>query len=185
MQRICNAALHTGGRVDGGYKDCRLHHCLRLSFARNDLHVELLTSHLPLEHFAPSSVLLTFIRTHVAAARVLFVRARQTSLIRFQQVAEAVGAAARVARIDRWATGEKSRGLGRTTRAYSTVEGRWVSPDPAGIRAVNPARPQTWNRYAYVVSNPSSYIDPITQSGKVLLFAADAQVGNQLLLALP
>jgi RHS repeat-associated protein len=44
-------------------------------------------------------------------------------------------------------------------RQYST-EGRWVSPDPAGLAAVNPANPQSWNRYAYVLNNPLTYTDP-------------------------
>lgn len=34
------------------------------------------------------------------------------------------------------------------------IQGRWPSPDPAGLKAVNPSDPQTWNRYAYVRNNP-------------------------------
>lgn len=34
------------------------------------------------------------------------------------------------------------------------IQGRWPSPDPLGVAAVNPANPQTWNRYAYVYNNP-------------------------------
>jgi len=41
------------------------------------------------------------------------------------------------------------------------VQGRWLSPDPAGLGAVDPANPQTWNRYAYVGNNPLSLIDPL------------------------
>ncbi len=37
---------------------------------------------------------------------------------------------------------------------------RWISPDPAGIAAVDPTDPQSWNRYAYVGNNPLSFIDP-------------------------
>lgn len=33
-------------------------------------------------------------------------------------------------------------------------QGRWISPDPAGLAAVDPSNPQTWNRYAYVGNNP-------------------------------
>jgi RHS repeat-associated protein len=44
-------------------------------------------------------------------------------------------------------------------RQYSTV-GRWVSPDPAGLAAVDPTSPQSWNRYAYVANSPLSNIDP-------------------------
>ena len=39
-------------------------------------------------------------------------------------------------------------------REYPAIQGRWVSPDPAGSSAANPADPQTWNRYAYVRGNP-------------------------------
>lgn len=34
------------------------------------------------------------------------------------------------------------------------IQGRWPSPDPAGIAAANPANPQSWNRYAYMLNNP-------------------------------
>lgn len=40
------------------------------------------------------------------------------------------------------------------------IYGRWPSPDPAGTAAVNPANPQSWNRYAYVLNNPTNLIDP-------------------------
>ncbi len=43
-------------------------------------------------------------------------------------------------------------------REYS-IQGRWPSPDPAGLVAVNPANPQSWNRYSYVVNNPLDLTD--------------------------
>ena len=46
-------------------------------------------------------------------------------------------------------------------REYSAAQGRWLSPDPAGLAAVNPADPQSWNRYAYVGNQPLSAIDPL------------------------
>ena len=46
-------------------------------------------------------------------------------------------------------------------REYHSTQGRWISPDPAGLAAVNPMNPQTWNRYAYVGGNPLGYIDPL------------------------
>jgi RHS repeat-associated protein len=46
-------------------------------------------------------------------------------------------------------------------RELRVNQGRWVSADPAGLAAVDPANPQTWNRYAYVGNNPLSYIDPL------------------------
>ena len=33
-------------------------------------------------------------------------------------------------------------------REYHSIHGRWISPDPAGVAAVDPANPQSWNRYA-------------------------------------
>ncbi len=44
-------------------------------------------------------------------------------------------------------------------REYSPAQGRWISPDPAGIGAVNPTNPQSWNRYAYVGNAPLTNID--------------------------
>ena len=39
-------------------------------------------------------------------------------------------------------------------RSMQTNQGRWISPDPAGLAAVNPADPQSWNRYSYVGNRP-------------------------------
>ncbi len=44
-------------------------------------------------------------------------------------------------------------------RRYSPSQGRWISPDPAGLAALNLKRPQTWNRYVYSENNPLAYID--------------------------
>ncbi len=41
------------------------------------------------------------------------------------------------------------------------IYGRWPSPDPAGTAVANPANPQSWNRYAYVMNNPLVSIDPL------------------------
>jgi RHS repeat-associated protein len=46
-------------------------------------------------------------------------------------------------------------------REQHSTEGRWISPDPAGIRAVDPTSPQSWNRYAYVLGNPLANTDPL------------------------
>ena len=45
-------------------------------------------------------------------------------------------------------------------RVYSPVQGRWGVPDPAGLAAVDANNPQTWNRYAYVMNNPLTNVDP-------------------------
>ncbi|MGH9771901.1 MAG: RHS repeat-associated core domain-containing protein [Candidatus Acidiferrales bacterium] len=39
------------------------------------------------------------------------------------------------------------------------IQGRWPSPDPAGMAAVDPTNPQSWNRYAYALNSPLSYTD--------------------------
>ncbi len=44
-------------------------------------------------------------------------------------------------------------------RHYSPT-GRWMSPDPGGLKVFNPADPQTWNMYAYVRNNPTTLFDP-------------------------
>jgi RHS repeat-associated protein len=46
-------------------------------------------------------------------------------------------------------------------RRLSATQGRWISPDPAGIAAVDKLNPQTWNRYAYVSNSPLEYVDPL------------------------
>jgi RHS repeat-associated protein len=46
-------------------------------------------------------------------------------------------------------------------RQYSSSLGRWTSPDPADLAAVNPSFPQSWNRYAYVDDDPTDLIDPL------------------------
>jgi RHS repeat-associated protein len=46
-------------------------------------------------------------------------------------------------------------------RELNPTQGRWISPDPAGLGAVEFGNPQSWNRYAYVTNNPVSYTDPL------------------------
>jgi RHS repeat-associated protein len=46
-------------------------------------------------------------------------------------------------------------------RKYVPVQGRWLSPDPAGTAAADPTNPQSWNRYAYVLNNPLANVDPL------------------------
>ena len=45
-------------------------------------------------------------------------------------------------------------------REYHPAWGRWLSPDPAGLAAVDFANPQSLNRYAYALNNPTTLIDP-------------------------
>jgi RHS repeat-associated protein len=46
-------------------------------------------------------------------------------------------------------------------RKYSPVEGRWLSPDPAGTNAVDETDPQTWDRYSYTRNSPLNEVDPL------------------------
>jgi len=46
-------------------------------------------------------------------------------------------------------------------REYNPQQSRWISPDPAGMSAVNLGSPQTWNRYAYVGNAPLTGVDPL------------------------
>jgi RHS repeat-associated protein len=46
-----------------------------------------------------------------------------------------------------------------TFRENSMSQGRWISPDPAGLAAVDPTNPQSWNRYAYAANEPCDTID--------------------------
>jgi RHS repeat-associated protein len=45
-------------------------------------------------------------------------------------------------------------------RRMSPSQGRWISPDPAGLSSVNLAMPQSLNRYAYVTNTPLISTDP-------------------------
>jgi RHS repeat-associated protein len=45
-------------------------------------------------------------------------------------------------------------------REQDPNEARWTSPDPAGLAAVNPTNPQSWNRYSYVLNRPLVATDP-------------------------
>src|SRR6185312_6299156 len=46
-------------------------------------------------------------------------------------------------------------------RELSPTQGRWLSPDPAGMAAVDPSDPQSWDRYAYVGGTPLEAVDPL------------------------
>jgi RHS repeat-associated protein len=63
-------------------------------------------------------------------------------------------------------------------RQYTSQLARWMSPDPAGLAAVDPTNPQSWNRYAYVGNDPMDWIDPSGLGGICLAFLYDGGCGG-------
>ena len=47
-----------------------------------------------------------------------------------------------------------------TANRYYSPMGRWMSPDPGGVKVVRLDDPQTWNMYAYARNNPTTVTDP-------------------------
>jgi RHS repeat-associated protein len=47
-----------------------------------------------------------------------------------------------------------------TANRHCSPTGRWMSPDPGGIKTAHLEDPQTWNMYAYVRNNPTTLTDP-------------------------
>ena len=68
-------------------------------------------------------------------------------------------------------------------REYRTAHGRWTSPDPAGLGAVDPTNPQTWNRYAYVMNNPFGGVDPLGLCMPVTTYTGGGIVGQTITLS--
>jgi RHS repeat-associated protein len=58
-------------------------------------------------------------------------------------------------------------------RQYTSSLARWMTPDPAGLAAVDPTNPQSWNRYAYVLNNPMNLVDPSGLDGICLAYIWD------------
>src|SRR6185437_7915882 len=46
-------------------------------------------------------------------------------------------------------------------RKLSTTQGRWMTPDPSGMAAVDFTNPQSLNMYAYLGNYPSGAVDPL------------------------
>src|SRR5207244_3132904 len=61
-------------------------------------------------------------------------------------------------------------------REYHANSGRWIQPDPAGMGAVSMTNPQSWNKYVYVLNNPTAYVDRL---GLFVDDVADNFFGNQ------
>jgi len=60
-------------------------------------------------------------------------------------------------------------------RELNPNQGRWISPDPDGLVAVDPSNPQTWNRYVYVANYPLNVIDP---AGTLMLISSNPGGGD-------
>jgi RHS repeat-associated protein len=45
-------------------------------------------------------------------------------------------------------------------RYYASSMGRFISPDPSGLAAVNSSFPQSWNMYVHAADNPLVFTDP-------------------------
>ena len=56
---------------------------------------------------------------------------------------------------------------GTPTRQYSNPLGRWLTPDPAGMSAVDLSNPQSWNAYSYAGNNPTTFTDPSGEDYRV------------------
>jgi RHS repeat-associated protein len=66
------------------------------------------------------------------------------------------------------------RSFGRyqqVARELPPTQGRWISPDPSGLAALNFTNPQSLNRYAYLLNQPLNSVDPAGVYG-ALVFAA-------------
>ena len=62
-------------------------------------------------------------------------------------------------------------GYAGTFRLYHYDQGRWISPDPAGLSAVDPTNPQSWNRYGYLMNNPLSGMDTSGMGGNCTTYS--------------
>jgi RHS repeat-associated protein len=57
---------------------------------------------------------------------------------------------------------DSESGLDHTlNRQYGSNFGRWLTPDPGGMKVVHLENPQSWNMYNYVLNNPLTLTDPL------------------------
>ena len=60
-------------------------------------------------------------------------------------------------------------------RYYVSNQGRWLTPDPLAGDVMNP---QSLNRYAYVLNNPTTLIDPLGLQGCPNVYQTAAQCSD-------
>ena len=65
-----------------------------------------------------------------------------------------------------------------TLNRHYSPSGRWLSPDPGGLKVVRLDDPQTWNMYAYVRNNPTTLSDPSGLEPDPPKGTTDAQASN-------
>jgi RHS repeat-associated protein len=66
-----------------------------------------------------------------------------------------------------------------TANRHYSPSGRWMSPDPGGLKVIHLDDPQTWNLYAYVRNNPTTAVDP---NGTDALWVVDKNTGQTTLV---
>jgi RHS repeat-associated protein len=57
-------------------------------------------------------------------------------------------------------------------RYFSSAQGRWTSPDPKQFNSKFLFNPQKWNKYAYTLNNPLTFVDPDGQEEVTVVLRA-------------
>ncbi len=63
-------------------------------------------------------------------------------------------------------------------RHYASSLGRFMQPDPLFATPLHVVNPQRWNMYAYVVNNPTNYIDPDGKDAIAVNFVNEVPLGG-------
>ncbi len=63
-------------------------------------------------------------------------------------------------------------------RYYASTLGRFMQPDPLFATPLHVVNPQRWNMYAYVVNNPTNYIDPDGKDAIAVNFVNEVPLGG-------
>ena len=64
----------------------------------------------------------------------------------------------------------------RDIRYYNANAGRFYTPDPAGMKAVDPKNPTMWNMYAYASGDPVNRIDPRGLEGTAVRMSQTVEI---------
>jgi RHS repeat-associated protein len=63
-------------------------------------------------------------------------------------------------------------------RHYASTMGRFMQPDPLFAIPLHVVSPQRWNMYAYVVNNPTNYVDPDGKDAIAVNFVNEVPLGG-------